>query len=96
LTGYLSEIGQEWEWLNEHQEKFKNLRDQRLAHLDVAKTGQDYELKKDPGPEWKTVKEAIEHLNNIAELLLTIVCKESHAFDQAVEFARKDARDYWE
>ena len=93
---YLSEIEQEWKWFEKHQNKFKSLRDQRLAHLDVAKAGQKYEIKKAPGPEWRTVKEAMEHLINTGELLLTILCKESHSFDQAVELSRRDARDYWE
>src|SRR5262245_14068497 len=83
-------------WFGGHQNKFKNLRDQRLAHLDVAKIGQSYKLKKTPGPEWRTVKQAMEHLINTAELLLTILCKESHSFDQAVELSRRDAQDYWE
>ena len=94
---YLSEIEQEWKWFEGHQQKFRKLRDQRLAHLDVAKAGQKYELKKAPGPEWKTVKEAMEHLINTGELLrLTLLCDESHSFDQVVGLSRRDARGYWE
>jgi hypothetical protein len=37
-------------WFEGHQNKFKSLRDQKLTHLDVAKAGQKYELKKAPGP----------------------------------------------
>jgi hypothetical protein len=92
---YLSELAQEWKWFEEHQDKFKSLRDQRLAHLDLAKVAQKYELKNAPGPEWRTVKEALEHLINTGELLLTILCKECHSFDRAVELSRRDALDYW-
>ena len=76
-------------------EKFKNLRDQRLAHVDVAKAGQTYELKKAPGPEWGVDKEAVQRLICIAELLLTILQKKDESFGQFVELARRDARDFW-
>jgi len=79
-----------------HRGKFKNLRDQRLAHIDVAKAGQTYELKEAPGPEWKTVKQAIRRLVRIAELLLTILQKRDESFDQFLELARRDARGFWQ
>jgi len=93
---YLLELKKEWQWFEEHREKFKNLRDRRLAHVDVAKAGQIYELKEAPGPEWGTVKEAMQRLIRIAELVLTILHKKDEGFDQFVELARRDARDYWE
>jgi hypothetical protein len=67
-----------------------------LAHVDVAKAGQIYELKEAPGPEWGTVKEAMQRLIRIAELVLTILHTKDEGFDQFVELARRDARDYWE
>jgi hypothetical protein len=67
-----------------------------LAHIDVAKAGQCYELKEAPGPEWGVVKEAVQRLVRIAELLLTILQKKDEGFDQFVQLARRDARDFWE
>jgi AbiU2 len=92
----LSDLDREWQWFGEHREKFKNLRDQRLAHIDVAKVGQTYQLKKAPGPEWAVIKEAMQRLIKIAELLLTIVHNRSVDFDQSAALARRDARDFWE
>jgi len=53
-------------------------------------------LKGAPGPEWKVVKEAVQRLIRIAELLLTILHNKDEGFDQFVELARRDARDYWQ
>jgi hypothetical protein len=92
----LSELEKEWQWFSGHRDEFKNLRDGRLAHVDVAKPGQTYELKKAPGPEWRVVKEAIQRLIHIAELLLTILQKSDESFDQFIKLARRDARDFWE
>ena len=92
----LSELEEEWKWFKNHRKKFKDLRDQELAHIDVAKAGQSYELKKAPGPEWGVVKEAMQRLIHIAELLLTILQKQDDGFDQCVELSRQDARDFWQ
>jgi hypothetical protein len=32
----LSELEEEWKWFKNHEKKFKDLRDQKLAHIDVA------------------------------------------------------------
>ena len=93
---YLLELEKEWQWFKDHRDKFKDLRDRKLAHIDVAKAGQTYELKNAPGPEWGVVKEAVQRLIRIAELLLTILQKSDESFDQFVELARRDARDFWE
>jgi len=92
----LLELEKEWKWFTKHRDKFKNLRDRKLAHVDVAKAGQAYELKQAPGPEWKVVKEAVRRLIRIVELLLTILHKKDEGFDQFVELARRDAQDFWE
>jgi hypothetical protein len=92
---HLLELDKEWQWFSGHRDKFKELRDRRLAHVDVAKAGQAYELKNAPGPEWKVVKQAVQRLIHIAELLLTILQKKDESFDQFVELARRDARDFW-
>jgi AbiU2 len=92
---YLTELEKACEWFEEHREKFKQLRDKRLAHIDVAKAGEVYELKKAPGPEWRTVKQAIRRLLRITELLLTLLHKKDESFDQFQKLAHKDARDFW-
>jgi hypothetical protein len=93
---YLPELEKEWEWFSQHREAFKELRDKRLAHLDVSLVGQEYKLWEVEGPDWKTVKEAVTRLINIAEILLTILHKKDEGFDQAVEIARQIAADFWE
>ena len=93
---YLSEVKKEREWFNQHKEAFKQLRDKRFAHLDAGLVGQEYKLFEAKGPDWKTVKEAVSRLINVAEILLTILHKEDQGFDQAVEIARQIAADFWE
>jgi hypothetical protein len=93
---YLPELEKEWDWLNQHKEAFKDLRDRRLAHLDVSLIGDEYRLCEVEGPDWKTVKEAVERLIRVAEILLTILHKKDESFDQAVEIARRVAKDFWE
>jgi hypothetical protein len=93
---YLPELENEWQWFSGHREAFKELRDKRFAHLDVGLVGQEYKLAEVQAPDWPTVKEAVERLIRVAEILLTILHKEDQGFDQAVEFARQIASDFWE
>jgi hypothetical protein len=91
---YLPQLEKEWDWLRQHKEAFKDLRDRRLAHLDV--NGEEYRLREVEGPDWKTVKEAVEHLMRIAQILLTVLHKKDEGFDQFVEIARRVAKDFWD
>jgi hypothetical protein len=93
---YLPQLETEWDWLSQHKEAFKDLRDRRLAHLDVSLIGDEYRLREVDGPDWKTVKEAVERLIRIAEILLTVLHKKDEGFDQFVEIARRTAKDFWE
>jgi hypothetical protein len=93
---YLLELEKERQWFSQHQEAFKELRDKRFAHLDVKLVGREYKIAEVKGPDWKTVKEAVAHLINVAEILLTILHKEDQSFAQAVEIARQIASDFWE
>jgi hypothetical protein len=93
---YLVELEKEREWFSQHQEAFKNLRDKRFAHLDVKLVGKKYKIAEVKGPDWETVKEAVAHLINVAEILLTILHKKDEGFEQAVEIARQIAADFWE
>jgi hypothetical protein len=92
---YLPQLEGEWDWLSQHKEAFKDLRDRRLAHLDVSLIGDEYRLREVEGPDWKTVKEAVERLIRVAEILLTILHKKDESFDQAVKIARRIADDFW-
>ena len=58
--------------------------------------GEEYKLFDARGPDWKTVKEAVSRLTNVAEILLTILYKEDQGYDQAIEIARQIAADFWE
>jgi hypothetical protein len=93
---YLPELQKEWQWFGQHEEAFKKLRDKRFAHLDVSLVGQEYKLAEVQGPDLKTVKEAVERLIRVAEILLTVLHKKDEGFDQAVEIARQIAADFWE
>jgi hypothetical protein len=92
---YLPQLEKEWEWLLQHKQAFKDLRDRKLAHLDVSLIGDEYRLREVEGPDWKTVKEAVERLIRVAEILLTILHKKDESFDQAVKIARRIADDFW-
>jgi hypothetical protein len=45
----LKEIAQQWKWFANHHQKFKDLRDRHLAHLDISKVGKKYVLRKVAG-----------------------------------------------
>jgi AbiU2 len=93
---YLDELQKEVEWLEQNRESFKNLRDKRLAHLEVKFGDNGYELRPAKGPDWKTVKETISHLVRTAEIVLTILHKKDESFPQAIGIAQKTAADFWE
>jgi len=84
------------EWLKKNRKSFKDLRDKRLAHIDV-KLGRDgYQLQEIKGPDWRTLKESVSHLVRIAEILLTILHKKDESFPQAIGIAQKTAADFWD
>jgi hypothetical protein len=79
-----------------HRTEFKKIRDKQLAHLDTSKVGSDYVLTPVNGPDWKTVKEAIDRLVELAELLLTVLHRLDESFDQFRELAKRDASGFWQ
>jgi hypothetical protein len=78
--GHLKGLREGWLWFENHQTEFKKIRDKQLAHLDTSKAGSDYVLTPVSGPDWKTVKEAIDRLVELAKLLLTVL----HRLDEFV------------
>ena len=84
-----------WLWFENHQTEFKKIRDKQLAHLDTSKAGSDYVLTPVSGPDWKTVKEAIDRLVELAKLLLTVLHRLDESFDQFRESAKRDASGFW-
>jgi hypothetical protein len=92
----LLQLEQDWQWFSQRRAKFKELRDQKLVHLDVTLVGQEYRLATPQGPLWKEVKEAVERLINVTEILLIILHQTSEDFEKYEAFAREVASDFWE
>ncbi len=93
---YLPELENQWQWFSQHEEAFKELRDKRFAHVDVTLINGEYKLYEVEPPAWSTVKEAVQRLVRLAEILLTILHQKDESFGQAIEIARKEAADFWE
>jgi hypothetical protein len=93
---YLPELERQWEWFRQHQEAFRELRDKRFAHIDVNLINQEYKLSEVEPPSWRTMKEAVGRLIQVAEILLTILHQKDESFEQAVKIARQIAADFWE
>jgi hypothetical protein len=93
---YLPELKKHWDWFSQYRDAFKQLRDKKLAHIDVRLVGQSYEIIDVPGPDWKVVKEAVKRLIDVAEILLTILHQKDEGFGQFLEITRQVAVDFWE
>jgi hypothetical protein len=93
---YLPELEKQREWFSQHEEAFRELRDKRFAHVDVSLVNGEYKLCEVEPPAWSTVKEAVQRLVQVAEILLTILHQKDESFGQAIENARKEAADFWE
>src|SRR5215469_10328840 len=92
----IQRIGKHWEWFETQYEKFKDLRDTQLAHLDTSIVENHYVLLKVGGPEWGVIKEAVQRLIEIAELLLNVLHQRDESFGQFTKLAKRDAMDFWE
>jgi AbiU2 len=93
---YLKEINRGLAWFEERRDKFKTIRDKQLAHLETSKIGPDYVITPVTGPDWKTVKDAVCHLVELAEFLLTVVHRKDESFPQFRDLAKRDADLFWE
>jgi hypothetical protein len=93
---YLPQLEEQLQWFSQHEGAFKELRDKRFAHVDVSLIDQEYRLQEVEPPTWKTMKDAVEHLILVAEILLTILHQKDESFEQAVEIAPQIAADFWE
>jgi hypothetical protein len=93
---YLPQLEEQWQWFSQHEEAFKDLRDKRFAHIDVSLIDQEYKLREVEPPPWQTMKEAVERLIQVADILLTILHQKDEGFKQDVAIARKAAADFWE
>jgi hypothetical protein len=58
--------------------------------------GQEYRLAAPQGPTWKDVKEAVERLVHVTEILLTILHRKDESFGQFQAIAAEIASDFWE
>jgi hypothetical protein len=46
-------------------------------------------------PEWGVIKEAVQRLIEMAELLLNVLHRKDESFGQFSKLARRDADDFW-
>jgi hypothetical protein len=92
----LKELAEEREWLKARSRVFKELRNKQIAHLEVKEGGDgDFENVKPDNPSWQTVKETLQHLVRVAEMLLSLVLQKSESFEQAHALYEKDADAFW-
>lgn len=70
---YLPELEKQWIWFRQHQKAFKELRDKRFAHVDASLINKEYKLFEVEPPTWNTMKQAVERLIQVTEILLTIL-----------------------
>ena len=66
-----------------------------MAHLDTSRVGNNYVLRKVIGPEWGIIKEAMQRLIEMAELLLNILHQSDEPFGRFTKLAKRDAADFW-
>jgi hypothetical protein len=92
----LERLEEQQRWFASQRSAFKDLRDKRLAHLDTSKIDQSYVLEKVVGPEWGVIKEAVQRLIEVVELLLVILHRKDESFGQFERIARQDAYDFWD
>jgi hypothetical protein len=62
----------------------------------VIAVGQEYSLAAPEGPTWKDVKEAVERLVHVTEILLTILHQKDESFGQFQAIASEVASEFWE
>ena len=92
----LKQLEEDRDWLGNHQDKFKKLRDKHIAHLEVRASPQGvYEIVSPGGPTWGVIKETLDRLVRIAENLLPLVLQKDENFDQANELFKRDADAFW-
>jgi hypothetical protein len=58
--------------------------------------GQQYRLAASQGPTWKELKEAVERLVHVTEILLTILHRKDESFGQFQAIDAEVASDFWE
>jgi hypothetical protein len=92
----ISQLKEQWDWFSEHETKFKDFRDKRVAHLEVSKHGGAYEPTEIESLKWDLAAQAVGRLITIAKLLSEILENEGRDFDQFEKLARRDAKDFWQ
>jgi hypothetical protein len=75
---HISKLKEQWAWFSEHETKFVDFRNKRLAHLEVSTSGDPTEI---ASLEWDLAIEAIKRLIEIAELLSSILGNPSRDAD---------------
>ena len=96
FESYQKELCQGRFWFEHRKDEFKRIRDKQLAHLDTSKIGSDYVITPVAGPDWKTLKEAVGRLIELAELLLSLLYQPDESFEQFCKLAKRDADLFWQ
>ena len=92
---YLSELQNHRDWFDSHEREFKELRDERIAHLEAHFFANKYELSRASGPTWGVMKQAIERLVTAVELLLEMLHGRDEGFDHHLKLVRENADAFW-
>jgi AbiU2 len=92
---HLSELQKHRDWFDSHKTEFLDFRDKLIAHLDAILVGKKYQLTKVSGPTWGVMKQAIERLVAVAEILLVILHQRDEGFDQVLKLARENSDAFW-
>jgi len=83
-------------WFSEHEFKFGEFRNKRLAHLEVNKYENRYGPTEIEPVEWDLAVEALGRLIQVAVYVSAILENAASDWDQTQWFAQKDAQDFWQ
>lgn len=87
FDNYISLLEKQWQWSSEHEAKFVNFRNRRLAHLEVCKDEDLYGPTEIQKLEWDIAVEAVGRLITIAQLLSAILGNPGRDFAQSERLA---------
>jgi hypothetical protein len=93
---YISRLEEHWKWFSEHESKFIEFRNKRVAHLEVTKYEDRYGPTEIEPVEWDLAVEALGRLIQVAGYVSAILENAGSDWNQTLWFAKKDAQDFWQ
>jgi hypothetical protein len=95
FDNYISHLEEHWKWFSEHESKFVEFRNKRLAHLEVTKYEDGYGPTEIEPVQWDLAVEALGRLIQVASFVSAILENPGRDLDQTQWVAQKDAQDFW-